>query len=75
MKSLILCRDIFKKFSAVLAPSMQLLRTVFPLSLVDETPSLSLRLVQKAGINFSLKWKHIDCMYNSSWIVMKTSIK
>lgn len=41
----------------VITPSMQvLLKTLFPLSLVDETPSLLLLfLAQNAGINVFLK--------------------
>lgn len=67
MKILILCKDGFEKFSAVLDLSIQLLRTIFPLSLVDKILSLSLTLVQKAGIKFSLKWKPIDYIILNGW--------
>lgn len=63
MKILILCKDIFEKLSSVLDLSIQLLRTIFPLSLVDEIFSLSLTFVQKARISISLKWKTIDYIY------------
>lgn len=67
MKILILCKDGFEKFSAVLDLSIQLLRTIFSLSLVDKILSLSLTLVQKAGIKFSLKWKPIDYIILNGW--------
>ena len=59
------CVKTFLKFSAVLDLSIQLLRTIFSLSLVDKILSLSLTLVQKAGIKFSLKWKPIDWVAKS----------
>ena len=67
MKILILCKDGFEKFSAVLDLSIQLLRTIFPLSLVDKILSLSLTLVQKAGFKCSLKWKPIDYIILNGW--------
>lgn len=68
-------RLLKNEFSAVLELLMQvLLRAIFLLLPVDETSSLLLRLVQNAGIYVAFEWKHIDRIYNSSLIAMKTPV-